>query len=52
VEAHLLNFNGELYAHELELTFVEKLRDEQRFQSLDELRSQIGRDIERALALF
>jgi riboflavin kinase/FMN adenylyltransferase len=52
VEAHLLNFNGELYGHELELTFVEKLRDEQRFQSLDELRSQIGRDIERALALF
>ena len=52
VEAHLLSFTGELYSHELELTFVEKLRDEQKFPSLDDLRAQIARDIERAQSLF
>jgi riboflavin kinase/FMN adenylyltransferase len=35
LEAHLLDYHGDLYGQELELTFVEKLRDEQRFDSLD-----------------
>jgi len=48
VEAHLLDFEGDLYDQELELTFVEKLRDEKKFASLDELRAQIVRDIENA----
>lgn len=52
VEAHLLDFNGELYGQELELTFVAKLRDEQKFASLDELRSQIARDIQAARSRF
>src|ERR1043165_6624485 len=38
VEAHLFDFSEELYGKELELTFVAKLRDEQKFSSLDELR--------------
>ena len=52
VEAHLINFSGDLYGQELELTFVEKLRDEQRFPSLDVLRAQIQKDIEAALKTF
>lgn len=45
VEAHLLDFDGDLYGRELELTFVEKLREEQRFASRDALAEQISRDI-------
>jgi riboflavin kinase / FMN adenylyltransferase len=52
VEAHLLEFNGDLHGQDLEITFVEKLRDEQKFPSVEELRAQIARDIGRALALF
>jgi riboflavin kinase/FMN adenylyltransferase len=48
VEAHLLDFNDELYGEELEIVFAEKLRDEQKFPSIDELKAQIARDIERA----
>jgi riboflavin kinase/FMN adenylyltransferase len=52
VEAHLLDFSGGLYGHELELTFVDKLRDEQKFPSLAELRGQIALDIQEARRRF
>jgi riboflavin kinase / FMN adenylyltransferase len=52
VEVHLLEFNKNLYGKELEITFLGKLRDEQRFQSLDELKEQIARDITAAQPLF
>jgi riboflavin kinase / FMN adenylyltransferase len=52
VEAHLLDFNGDLYGEELEIVFAEKLRDEKKFPSVDELRAQIARDIERAKEIF
>jgi riboflavin kinase/FMN adenylyltransferase len=52
VEAHLLDFNGELYGKELELSFVEKLRDEQKFPTVEVLKAQIRSDIERAVRLF
>ena len=45
VEVHLLDFTGDLYDRELVVTFVQKLRDEQKFPSLDALRAQIERDI-------
>ena len=45
VEAHLLDFDADLYGQELEITFVEKLRDEKKFASLKELRTQIAEDI-------
>ena len=52
VEAHLLDFTGNLYGEELELVFAEKLRDEQKFPSVEELKAQIARDIERAKNIF
>jgi len=48
VEIHLLGFSGDLYGQELEVAFVAKLRDEQKFGSLDELKAQIARDIAEA----
>lgn len=52
VEAHLLDFKGDLYGREMRLAFVEKLRDEKKFPSLDALREQISRDITEAQARF
>lgn len=45
VEAHLLDYDGQLYGTELEVEITAKLRDEKRFGSLDELRAQIKRDV-------
>ena len=45
VEAHLLDFEGDLYGQELEVVFVDKLREERRFDGLQQLRLQIGQDI-------
>jgi riboflavin kinase/FMN adenylyltransferase len=52
VEAHLLDFEGDLYDRELKLVFVDRLRDEQRFSGPDALIDQIGRDILRARELL
>ena len=52
VEAHLIDFHGDLYGKELELIFVEKLRDEKKFSSTSELREQIARDILEAQMRF
>jgi riboflavin kinase/FMN adenylyltransferase len=46
VEAHILDWQGELYEQELELSFVARLRDEQRFPGKEALVEQIRRDIE------
>ena len=45
VEAHLLDFSGELYGEELEIEIGQKLREEAKFASQAELRDQIARDI-------
>lgn len=51
-EVHLLDFNDDLYGQELEVTFVEKIRDEHRFGSWAELKAQIERDIAAARRVF
>ncbi len=52
VEAHLLQFQGDLYGQDLEVTFVEKLREEKKFSSAEELRQQISEDVRQAAQLF
>lgn len=44
IEAHLLDFNANLYGRCLTLRFIDRLRDERAFASLDELREQLRRD--------
>jgi riboflavin kinase/FMN adenylyltransferase len=45
VEAHLLDFDGDIYGQELTLEFVSRLRDEQKFPGLEALVEQIQSDI-------
>jgi riboflavin kinase / FMN adenylyltransferase len=45
VEAHLLDFEADLYGKEIELVLADKLRAEKKFASLQELRNQIAQDI-------
>jgi riboflavin kinase / FMN adenylyltransferase len=52
VEAHLIDFTGDIYGKEMEVAFVDKLRPEIKFPSLAELRAQIARDILEAQLRF
>ena len=52
VEAHLFDFTGDLYGRDLEITFLEKLREEQKFPSLAALKEQIARDVASARRRF
>jgi len=45
VEAHLLDFSGDLYGRELAIEIGDRLRDEKKFTSAAELREQIKRDV-------
>ncbi|MEW6154906.1 MAG: bifunctional riboflavin kinase/FAD synthetase [Actinomycetota bacterium] len=45
VEAHLLDFDGDLYGEAARLRFVARLRDEERYGSVDALVEQVGRDV-------
>jgi riboflavin kinase/FMN adenylyltransferase len=46
LEAHLLDFNGDLYSTELELVFVKRIRNDIKFDSQDKLSLQIKKDVQ------
>ena len=48
VEAYLLDFSGGLYDKTVDVSFVERIREEKRFSGVDELKAQINRDVEEA----
>lgn len=52
LEVHLLNFNGSLYGNTLHVRFRKRLRQEKKFPSIDELKTQIHKDIDQAYAFF
>jgi riboflavin kinase/FMN adenylyltransferase len=45
VETHILDYGGDLYGRRVRLRFTRRLRDEQRFAGLTELKTQIARDV-------
>jgi riboflavin kinase / FMN adenylyltransferase len=51
IEAHLLDFDGDLYGTELRLDFLERLRGERRFETPAALIEQMGRDVQRTREL-
>ncbi len=52
LEVFLLDFNQDIYGRHIQVSFLKKLRDEEKFDSLDELKLQIQRDVEQAQAYF
>jgi riboflavin kinase / FMN adenylyltransferase len=48
VEAHLMDFEGDLYSRVVDVSFVKRIREERRFSGVDELTGQIRRDVEEA----
>ncbi len=46
LEAHLFGFEGDLYGKEMTVWFRDRIRDERKFQSVDELVRQIDKDAE------
>ena len=50
LEIHLFEFSREIYGHYININFLHKIRDEQRFASFDELKLRIQRDIDEARA--
>lgn len=51
-ETHIINYSGILYGKEIKVDFYKRIRDEKRFSSVEELRSQILRDTEDASEYF
>ena len=45
LEVHLLDFDKEIYGEKIKVTFLKKIRDEKKFNSLEELKEQIRVDI-------
>ena len=52
LEPHIFDFDGDLYGQRLDVQFVEALRAERKFPSVDELARQIRRDVEAARAIL
>lgn len=52
VETHVLDYSADLYGHQLQLSFIERLRDERRFSGVDALVEQINLDIQQARTIL
>ena len=52
LEAHVFDFDGDLYGREIEIEFVARLRDEERFATLEALTAQMHRDAAAARAIL
>ena len=52
VEPWLLDFDGDLYGHDLRLELVDFLRPEKKFASLEELKTEVHRNAEQTRAIL
>jgi len=52
IESYILNFNEKIYGKKVSLLFIRKMRDEIKFNSLNQLSEQISRDVEYARLYF
>jgi riboflavin kinase/FMN adenylyltransferase len=52
IEVHIFDFNEDIYDRSITLFFVGKLRDEQKFQDIDQLKAQLMLDQNSALAIL
>lgn len=52
LEVFLFDFDQEIYGEHLQVSFLHKLRDEEKFESLDALKDKIQQDVDQARAFF
>jgi riboflavin kinase/FMN adenylyltransferase len=52
VESYLIDYNGDLYGHELSVDFIARVRDEKKFASTEELKQQLARDVRRGKTIL
>jgi len=52
VETYILNYNGNLYGCELKIDVVARLRDEKRFDTVEDLKKQIAEDVKQGIAIL
>ena len=52
LESHLIDFKDNIYDKDIKISFVKKLRDEKKFPSLPDLKSQLVKDEQQAVEYF
>jgi len=52
VEVYIVDYRGDLYGREIQVEFVERLREEKRFDSVEELKRQMAEDVKRGVAIL
>ena len=52
IEVHIFEFKRDIYTERIRVSYVDRLRNEQKFRDIDALRAQLARDRERALRIF
>jgi riboflavin kinase/FMN adenylyltransferase len=52
IETYLIDYQGDLYGRELALDFIERLRDEKKFDTAEQLEEQIAEDVRRGRAIL
>ena len=52
VEAHLINYHGDLYGTDLQLDVIARIREEKKFNDIEELQKQVSKDIIRGKAIL
>ena len=52
VEAYIVDYHGDLYGQELKVDIIERLRDEEKFDSVEELKEQMAVDVKQGRAIL
>jgi riboflavin kinase/FMN adenylyltransferase len=52
IETHIVDFDRDIYGHKIRVRFLNRLRGEVKFESIDALRAQIDKDYRRAIRYF
>jgi riboflavin kinase/FMN adenylyltransferase len=52
IEVHLFDFDRNIYSERIRISYVARIRDEQKFQGIDALKMQLGEDRKKALGIF
>ena len=52
LEAHIIGFDGDIYGHQISVDFIQRLRGEKRFDSIDKLMLQLHKDLNATKDIF